>query len=124
MPLTRQQKKTQQYNLISASRISNSVKNDKILDYLDLLDENGFGISSENLTIGRKRSRSKDYNSVNNYLDLLDENGLGISSENLTIGRKRSKSNNYNNINNYSENKLINKKKKSSFDYIVELLVK
>ena len=120
MPLTRQQKKTQQYNLISASRISNSVKNDKILDYLDLLDENGFGISSENLTIGRKRSRSKDYNSVNNYLDLLDENGLGISSENLTIGRKRSKSNNYNNINNYSENKLINKKKKSSFDYIVE----
>lgn len=78
MVCTRHQKK-QSNNLISATRISNTVKNDKILDYLDLLDENGYDVS-ENLVIGKKRRR--------------DEND---------------------NLSNQSD-----KKKKTSFDYIVE----
>lgn len=60
MVQTRQQKKNQLNNLISATRLSNSVKNDKILDYLDLLDKNGLEVKN-NLTIGRKRSYSNDY---------------------------------------------------------------
>jgi hypothetical protein len=91
MVQTRQQKKTQQNNLISATRISNSVKNDKLLDYLDLLNEKGLTIS-ENLTIGRKRSFSKKYESLENSDKSHDSNYL-IKS---------------------------NKKKKTSFDYIVE----
>lgn len=60
MVLTRQQKKRQSIDLISATRISNSIKNDKLLDYLDILDSNGLGVA-ENLSIVRKRSRSSDY---------------------------------------------------------------
>jgi len=59
MPLTRSQTLKQKKNLISATRIGNSIKNDKIIDYLDILEENGFKIS-ENLTTSRKRSRSED----------------------------------------------------------------
>jgi hypothetical protein len=83
MPLTRFQKKNVNKNLISATRISNSIKNDKILDYLDILDENGLTLS-ENLVITKKRSKSFDYFDINN------------STEHP------------------------NKKKKTSFDYIVE----
>ena len=84
MVLTRQQKKRKSVNLISATKISNSVKNDKLLDYLDILDANGLGVS-ENLTITRKRSRSTDYYSGDEQV-----------------------------------NSQVNKKKKTSFDYIVE----
>ena len=84
MVLTRLQKKQQQLNLISATRISNSIKNDKILDYLDLLDENGLCVS-ENLLVGSKRSRATDLTNNNNFLE-----------------------------------QYIYKKKKTSFDYIVE----
>jgi hypothetical protein len=82
MPLTRLQIKKQKHNLISATRISNSIKNDKIIDYLDILYENGFGVS-ENLSTCRKRTRSND-----NTIDFAE--------------------------------KSIYKKKKTSFDYIVE----
>ncbi len=88
MVQTRQIKKNQRINLISATRISNTVKNDKLLDYLDLLDENGLNISNE-LIIGKKR-----------YLKDLD---------NIT---------HFSNISNSTQN--LNKKKKTSFDYIVD----
>lgn len=82
MVLTRQNKRKQADNLISATKISNSVKNDKLLDYLDILDSNDLYVS-KNLTICKKRSRS---------LDHLEDKTIDIP----------------------------NKKKKSSFDYIVE----
>ena len=85
MVQTRQQKKTLKNNLISATRISNSIKNDKLLDYLDLLDEKGLNVN-ENLIVGRKRSYSKDYENSREY--------------------------------NFETHP--NKKKKTSFDYIVE----
>lgn len=88
MVQTRQQKKIQQKNLISATRISNSVKNDKLLDYLDLLDEKGLTVS-KNLNIGRKRSFS--------------ENSENLCDSNNSINSIKS-----------------TKKKKTSFDYIVE----
>lgn len=84
MPITRLQIKKQKQNLICASRISNSIKNDKIIDYLDILGENGFEIS-EKLIISKKRSRSNDYI---NKTDFSEQS--------------------------------IRKKKKTSFDYIVE----
>ena len=62
MVLTRQQKKIRCVDLISATRTSNSIKHDKVLDYLDILNANELEVS-ENLTIVRKRSRSVDYNS-------------------------------------------------------------
>jgi len=82
------QQKSQQKNypsspnghLISATRISNSVKKDKLLDYLDLLDEKGLCVN-ENLIVSRKRSLSKDCS---------------------------------------SSDEPVKKKKKTSFDYIVE----
>ena len=85
MVQTRQQRKTLRDNLISATRISNSVKNDKLLDYLDLLDEKGLTVSKK-LDVSRKRSYNDDYKST------------------------------------YETNFLTqpNKKKKTSFDYIVE----
>lgn len=72
MVLTRLQKKRksiQSTELISASRISNSIKNDKLIDYLDLLDSNSLSIS-ENLIITRKRSRSTDYYSCDEISNL------------------------------------------------------
>lgn len=84
MVLTRQQKKIKSVDLISATRISNSVKNDKLLDYLDILDANGLRVS-ENLSIVRKRSRSNDYYSGDEHVEPQPS-----------------------------------KKKKTSFDYIVE----
>ena len=88
MVFTRGQKKIQSTDLISATKISNSVKNDKLLDYLDILDANGLEVS-ENLTIIRKRSRSTDY-----YSGYEPINTQSVSQP--------------------------NKKKKTSFDYIVE----
>lgn len=84
MVSTRQQKKLKSRDLISATRITNSVKNDKLLDYLDILDANGLGVS-ENLTVVRKRSRSTNYYSEDEHIEPLPS-----------------------------------KKKKTSFDYIVE----
>lgn len=60
MVQTRKQKKSLQNNLISATRISNSIKNDKLLDYLDLLDEKGLNVS-DNLIVSKKRNHSKYY---------------------------------------------------------------
>jgi hypothetical protein len=72
--------------LISASRISNSIKNDKIIDYLDLLNENGLYIN-ENLNIinkniqTKKRKRSDDdldidlTNKKKSSFDYIVENG-------------------------------------------------
>lgn len=59
MVLTRKQKKLHSVDYISPTRMSNSIKNDKILDYFDLLDSNGLEVS-KNLTIVKKRSRSED----------------------------------------------------------------
>ena len=39
--LTRGSENKEKNNLISATRIGNTIKNDKIIDYLDLLDEKG-----------------------------------------------------------------------------------
>lgn len=77
---TRNSSKKLKSNLISATRISNFVKSDPIVDYLDLLNEKKLTLSND-LTVSRKRSRSFD----------LDD-----------------------------DDKIIFKKKKSSFDYIVE----
>jgi len=84
MVLTRQQKKLKSVDLISATRISNSIKNDKLLDYLDILDANGLEVS-KNLTVVKKRSRSTNYYSGDEQTETQ-----------------------------------VNKKKKTSFDYIVE----
>ena len=83
--LTRSSSKKQKLNLISATRISNYVKSDTIVDYLDLLNEKSLTLNN-NLAITRKRTSSIDFN---NHID--------------------------NHIDNH-----IRKKKKSSFDYIVE----
>ena len=78
MILTRQQKKNKIANLICATRISNSIKNDKVIDYLDLLDSNGLTVS-ENLSITKKRSRSDNNNLSNKKnktsYDYIIENG-------------------------------------------------
>lgn len=87
MVLTRQQKKRKSIDLISATRTSNYVKNDPILDYFDLVDANGYYVS-ENLSIVRKRSRSIDYSEDS-------------QSDSQSDSQPR-------------------KKKKTSFDYIVE----
>lgn len=100
MVLTRAQKKQNQIksidkkNLISATKISNSIKNDKLLDYLNILNSNGMKVS-EDLSIVKKRSFSFDEDS-----DSFDE-----YSNNLN---KTANSNNF------------KKKRKSSFDYIME----
>lgn len=97
MPVTRAQKKFLHANLISATRISNTIKNDKIIDYLDLLEQNGLEVS-ENLSVKRKRSESKDFNDSSNvkYNKLI---GVNVFS---------------------SQKTQTTNKKKTSFDYIVE----
>lgn len=55
--LTRSSFKNKKANLISATRISNYIKNDMILDYLDLLDENKIMLD-ENFKITKKRTRT------------------------------------------------------------------
>jgi hypothetical protein len=56
--LTRNSYKNQKGKLLSATRISNWVKNDPIIDYLDIINENKFKVNSD-LEITRKRSRSR-----------------------------------------------------------------
>lgn len=51
---TRLQKKKQSILLISASKISNSIKNDKLIDLLNIIDSNDFFVD-ENLKISKKR---------------------------------------------------------------------
>jgi hypothetical protein len=70
-------------NLVSATRVSNYARNDKIIDYLDLIDKEGLKVQEDSLLLVNKGSGE--------IPDKLNENG-GI---------------------NY-------KKRKTSFDYIVE----
>lgn len=58
--LTRGSIKRKKNNLISATRISNWVKYDPIIDYLDLINENKLKVDS-NLEITKKRSRTIDF---------------------------------------------------------------
>ena len=37
-------------NLVSATRLANHIRNDPIIDYLDLIDKNGLYVSDNNLT--------------------------------------------------------------------------
>ena len=79
--LTRNKSKESKYQLISATRISNYIKNDMIIDYLDLLCEKNLTINDE-LRITNKRKNSFENEENEDFVNL--------------------------------------KKKKSSFDYIVE----
>lgn len=64
--LTRNKSKKSQYQLISATRISNYIKNDMIIDYLDLLCEKNLTINDElRITNKRKNSFDKDVDLVN-----------------------------------------------------------
>ena len=58
--LTRNRLREQKKNLISATRISNWVKNDPIIDYLDLINEQDLKVSPT-LEITKKRSRSNNF---------------------------------------------------------------
>ena len=57
---TRSYFKNQKSNLISATRISNYVKDDLIIDYLDLLNEKKMTLN-EKLEVTKKRSRDDNY---------------------------------------------------------------
>ena len=57
--LTRNSSKKQKNKLLSATRISNWVKHDPIIDYLDLINENKLKISDD-LQITKKRTRTID----------------------------------------------------------------
>ena len=66
--LTRSSLKKQKSTLISATRISNYIKNDMIIDYLDKLDENNIELN-KNLEKTRKRTKSLDFiDDVNGFL--------------------------------------------------------
>jgi hypothetical protein len=65
MSSTRNSLKKQKSELISATRISNYIKNDTVIDYLDLLDEKNLILSSD-LIVSRKRLRSHDNNNEKN----------------------------------------------------------
>ncbi len=64
--ITRNSQKKINTNLISATKLSNFVKNDMICDYLDLLNEKQLTLN-ENLNIIRKRSRSESFGSSTSY---------------------------------------------------------
>ena len=73
---TRNYLQNKKNTLISATRISNYIKNDMIIDYLDLLNEKKM-ILNENLKVTRKRTQN----------DILDNNDF-----NQEYKRKKSKS--------------------------------
>lgn len=64
--LTRSAAKKQKLSLISATRVTNYVKNDMIIDYLDKLDENGQKLN-DNLEIVKKRTRSDDFDTQRDF---------------------------------------------------------
>ncbi len=103
--LTRSNTRKRRPLLFSATRLSNYVKNDMVLDYLDKLDENGKKLD-ENLCVVRKRSRSDDLNQNNPVKKIKFEqkstntNLCNISTSTSILGQ-----------NNYE---------KTSFDYIIE----
>jgi hypothetical protein len=78
--LTRNGTKDQKKNLISATKLSNFVKNDMIVDYLDLLNEKNLTLSSD-LNIRRKRSRSDSFGSVISSSDLPNESNQNKKSK-------------------------------------------
>ena len=89
--LTRGSENKEKNNLISATRIGNTIKNDKIIDYLDLLDEKGLTVTN-NLLITKKRSISDDFTNLNENnsqitkrkktsFDYIAENGYIFESD-------------------------------------------
>jgi hypothetical protein len=58
--MTRNSLKKQKKNLISATRLTNWVKNDPIIDYLDIINENDLKVSTT-LEINKKRSRTNSF---------------------------------------------------------------
>lgn len=92
MVVTRSKKKVLQKYLISPSNISNSIKNDKILDYLDIVDKSGYIVSNELIIEKKQNNNNENYN-----------------SDDKTIGKKRLRiENNDINLHNEQQN---NKKK-------------
>lgn len=57
------------HDLISATRISNYIRNDPIIDYLDIVAKNGYQISSSDLTLQKKtktKTKAKSESEDNN----------------------------------------------------------
>lgn len=67
--LTRKQTKKRQQELISATRISNYIKNDMIIDFLDIIGEHGYTVGDD-LAIIKKRKFSLGQDD----LDLVKDN--------------------------------------------------
>ena len=101
--LTRSMCKLSQDYLISATRICNTVKNDQIIDYLDLLNKNKYTLN-ENLEIKKRKFINE---CENNYkikipktsFDYIVENGYIF--ENKIITQIKSIMKEKNEINNY-----------------------
>lgn len=114
MPQTRLQKKKESTVLISATELFNYIKNDRILDYFDLLNSKGYTIN-DNLKISKKRTRSFDNSDV---LDNMDNMNNTDNIINITNSNDLDELKIQNNI--MSNNNYPNKKRKSSQDYIFE----
>ena len=132
--LTRSFHNKQKNKLISATRISNWVKNDPIIDYLDLINENKLIISSE-LEITKKRARTNDYDNdihgqekKSKSSKTSNTSALSKTSNTSALSKTSntsalSNSSNTSALSNSSNTSALSKTSnasKSSFDYIVE----
>ena len=81
--LTRNGLKNKKNNLISATKISNYIKKDTILDYLDLLNNKNLTLN-QNLNVTKKRSNNDDHENIKKRktsFDYIMESGYNFEND-------------------------------------------